>query len=577
MIVPFLSLGINVALQTTKYSYITTENLLRFLTYPQTMFVIVLDIVIVSLYMLMETAALLFFYEDCKNNRTHSVLQLVIAGAKSLCSLLRRRCYLVFVYNVCLTMFFHVPLIILLLTETGVPLYLIKSLLSVPYAKIILTIAILIVLVLCYRRLFVLALCILDKKSYEEAKQTSNTFVKENHKGLISTFLGINIVLLVAYTLIYMVCFGVLVAAIHLFADKKIAISLFLHNYEQLNRIVFSCASMIGVVVNFALISNLYVRASEANIKEYEVIVDESHHKTKIQLHLHMQKRIKHSAIMLVSLCTLTAYSYFYNIIQNGSFRAEQSILGIQITAHRGNSSMAPENTIAAIQSAIDCFSDYAEIDVQLTKDGEVVLCHDSNLYRTGRVRKKVSSLTYEELLQYDVGMWFSEEYEGTTIPTLEEVLQVCKGNIKLNIEMKRIPKQKELVEKVVALIEEYEFERQCVVSSMSYEALGYVKEQNSDIRTGYILSIAYGNYLDNDNIDFISMKASAVTEDIVKRAHVLGKEVHVWTVNDRNEMTRLEALGVDNIITDRPVYAQTILNGMGDTSLLQYIKLLFQ
>lgn len=577
LIVPFISLGFNIALKFTNYSYITTENILRFIAYPQTILVIVLIILVIGLYLQMETASLLFFFEDSKNNKKHNIAQLVIAGVKSMCSLLKRKCFLVPVYTLGISFFLNIPLVFLVVTEAGIPSYLMKSFLSMDYSKVILLVALIILWLLCYRRIFVLPLCILDKKAYREAKNISITYIKQNYSALIIQLIGVNLVLTVTYLFVYAVCFGLLVLGIYVFIDSNIAIPVFLHNYEQLNRILFSCASILGVVVNYATISNLYVRASKPRIKEFEVIVDKNENVPKEQLRSSLRKQLKNVVIVLCGLCTLTAYSYFYNILQNGSFRAEESILGLQITAHRGNSSLAPENTLPAIQSAIDCFADYAEIDVQLTKDGEVVVCHDSNLYRTGGVSVKLAKLTYDELLDYDVGSWFSDEYMGTTIPTLAQVLELSKGKVKLNIELKRIGKQAELVEKVVDLIHEYEFERQCVISSMSYEALKMVKEINPEIRTGYIMSLAYGNFYENDNIDFFSMKASAVTEEIVKKAHTLGKEVHVWTVNSRNEITRLTALGVDNIITDKPIYVQEVLYGVEDTSLLQYMKMILK
>lgn len=577
LIVPFISFGFNIALKFTKYSYITTENILRFVSYPQTIVVIVLNVIVIALYIQMETASLLFFFEDSKNKKKHNIAQLLIAGIRSMFSLLKRKCYLVPVYTMFMSIFFNIPLIFLVITETGIPSYLMKSLLSMDYVKVIVSVVLVVLLSLCYRRIYVLPLCILDKKAYKEAKKISITYTKEYHNTLIVQLISVNLVLALMYMFIYAVCFGLLVLGINLFVDRNVAIPLFLHNFEQLNRIIFSCASIIGVVVNYASISNLYVRASKPRIKELEVIVDKSEKAPKEQLRSSLRKQMKNVVIVLCGLCALTAYSYFYNILQNGSFRAEKSILGLQITAHRGNSIMAPENTLPALQSAIDCLADYAEIDVQLTKDGEVILCHDSNLYRTAGVKVKLSKLNYDELLGYDVGAWFSDEYLGTPVPTLAQVLELSKGKINLNIEMKRMNKQEELAQKVVALIEEYEFERQCVVSSMSYEAIEIVKEINPEIRTGYIMSIAYGNFYENENIDFFSMKASVVTEEIVKKAHTLGKEVHVWTVNSRNEITRLAALGVDNIITDKPVYVQEVLYDVERTSLLQYVKMIIK
>ena len=324
------------------------------------------------------------------------------------------------------------------------------------------------------------------------------------------------------------------------------------------------------------MISLLYVRVSKPRIKEVERVQVKGKGE-KERLSGSIRKQFKNVCIGISILCAITAYSYFYNMLQNGTFRVEEALIGMQVTAHRGDSRIAPENTLPAIESAVSALVDYTEIDVQLTKDGTVVLCHDSSLYRTTGINEKIINLTYDELCQYDVGGWFSDEYVGTKVPTLEQVLEYSKGKVKLNIELKRIMNQKELVQKVVELIEKYEFQRQCVVSSMSYSAVELVKEINPEIKTGYIMSIAYGNFYENSNIDFFSMKSSMITEDVVKRAHVLGKEVHAWTVNTKDEVLRLHAIGVDNIITDQPMYVREIIYNVDNTSLLQYIRMIFK
>lgn len=572
--VPFISLGFNLALKFTKYSYLTTENIFRFLCYPQTILAMILIIVIVTLFLQIETSSLFYFFEDCKNHKKHNIAQLLIAGVRSMCSLMKRKCFFVPVYTLFVSIFLNMPMILLVVSQEGIPSYLIKSFFRIKYAKIIFLFAMLFLFMFSYRRIFVLPICILDKKNYRDARKISIAYMKGNYIALMSLLIGVNVLLIFAYLLIYIICLGILVGGINLFASNRIAIPLFLQNYEQLNRIIFVCVSILGVAVNFAFVSNLYVRSSKPKIKELEA---DDQKAPKLRLRSNIKRQLKRIGIVIVCLCTLTAYSYFYNMLRNGTFSVEESLLGIQVTAHRGYSKEAPENTLPAIQSAIDCYANYAEIDVQLTKDGEVVLCHDSSLYRTGGAKEKIADLTYEELLQYDVGAWFSDEYIGTRVPTLAEVLKLSKGKINLNIELKRISRQKELAEKVVALIQENEFQRQCVITSMSYEALKMVKEADESVKTGYIMSLAYGNFYENPNIDFFSMKESIVNEDIVKKAHKLGKEVHVWTVNSRNVITRLSALGVDNIITDKPVYVQEVLYDAEGTSLLQYVKMIMK
>ena len=102
-----------------------------------------------------------------------------------------------------------------------------------------------------------------------------------------------------------------------------------------------------------------------------------------------------------------------------------------------GGLQQRPENTMAAFQKAIDDMADYIELDVQLTSDGEVIVMHDSNAYRTTGVDENIVNMTYKEVRRLDAGSWYSDEYKGEKVPGLREVLELAQGKIKLNIELK--------------------------------------------------------------------------------------------------------------------------------------------
>ncbi len=233
----------------------------------------------------------------------------------------------------------------------------------------------------------------------------------------------------------------------------------------------------------------------------------------------------------------------------------------IMITAHRGASHGAPENTRASVELAIAEQADYAEVDVRLTADGVPVLLHDRTLFRTTGVVNEIDKVTYEEVAGYDVGRRYAEVYRGECVPCLKEILEDYGRKIKFNIELKG-ENGRSLAEKVVMLIELYGLEEQCVVSSDSYELLEYVKKRNTAIKTGYILSRVYGEIYGYDAADFFSVKEEYVTEQMVRGAHAKGKEIHVWTVNKAQEIKKMQELRVDNIITDNPAYVREILEG---------------
>lgn len=233
-----------------------------------------------------------------------------------------------------------------------------------------------------------------------------------------------------------------------------------------------------------------------------------------------------------------------------------QSVLGLAdpvITYHRGYSSRAPENTMAAFLTALEDGSPRIELDVQMTADGVAVVTHDTSLRRcTGR-NANIYDLTYAQVQQLDAGRWFHRQFTGSCIPTLEEVLALCKGKTELNIEIKPSTFTPTLEAETVRLIHAYDYGADCVVTSQSYETLCKVKELDPDITTGYILALGVGTYYDLPAADFFSVESTFITAGMVQQIHLRGKTISAWTINRQQDAEKLLKLGVDDLITDKP------------------------
>ena len=226
--------------------------------------------------------------------------------------------------------------------------------------------------------------------------------------------------------------------------------------------------------------------------------------------------------------------------------------------AHRGLSADAPENTLYAFSGAIDAGADYIELDVQQTKDGVLVVMHDQNLRRTTGRNQNIWEVNYADIQDLDAGSWFDPAYANARIPTLEETLQFVDKRAKLNIEIKPTAHTTDTLEAdVAALITQYGYADFCVVTSFSYAALKAIKTVNPNIPTGYVMSVAYGQFYDLQYADAFSLNKVFVTNQVVNAAHQAGKEVYAWTVNSVSEVRSLCNLRVDGIITDDPVMVQ--------------------
>ena len=229
------------------------------------------------------------------------------------------------------------------------------------------------------------------------------------------------------------------------------------------------------------------------------------------------------------------------------------------VTAHRGGfSKVVPENSKSAIRKAIEVGADYAEIDVQETADGVIILNHDSDLMRVAGVPGEISAMTLDEVRGADIGKKFSAAFAGEKVPTLAEVIALARDRIKLEIELKYYDREGEqakgrnLAVDVVRLLEREHFESQCIVSSLNYEALMEVRRYNPRIHTAAIVTLAIGD-IDRLDVDALCVNAELLSDRLICAARARHKDVQAWTVDDPRQMIKLIERGVSNIVTNVP------------------------
>ena len=233
------------------------------------------------------------------------------------------------------------------------------------------------------------------------------------------------------------------------------------------------------------------------------------------------------------------------------------------VIAHRGFSSEAPENTLAAVRAAIAAGADMVEVDVTLTADGEVVVIHDDTLDRTTNGSGPVAEHTLEELLRLDAGAWFARRFRGERIPTLAQLLEEVRGRTLINVEIKSEAVGEKaaggIAERVVRLIREREMADQVVVSSFEPRALLHIAELDPELATASLYNEELHRDLDPLAIvgevgaRALNLSQDQATPAIVERCRQNGISVGVYTANRTDEMRRLIRMDVDAIFTDRP------------------------
>ena len=245
----------------------------------------------------------------------------------------------------------------------------------------------------------------------------------------------------------------------------------------------------------------------------------------------------------------------------------------VAITAHRGASAAAPENTMAAFRAAMAGRATYAELDVQHTRDRQLIVLHDGDLMRMGDDPRRVSELTAEEITAIDIGRKRDAAFAGEHPPRLDEVIDLVRGRMKLNIELKYNVLDPGLAPAVVDLLRREDFLDQVVITSLDYAALKQVESIEPRLRTGHIVTAAVGNVVRTE-ADFVSLNAARATPSLVRSAHAAGKDVHVWTVNQPAVMLRMIERGVDNIITDDPALLARVIEERNSLGTLQLLGL---
>lgn len=224
----------------------------------------------------------------------------------------------------------------------------------------------------------------------------------------------------------------------------------------------------------------------------------------------------------------------------------------INITAHRGSAFSAPENTASALERAIVDGADYLEVDVRMTADDKLILWHDADLKRIYGRPERISELPWEQIRSLDAGAWFSPDYEGERVLTLSELISLARGRANLFLDLKPDHNSRDLASKVIDVLRRENALQGTVIAAAERHLLNEVRAMEPGLQTALLAQFVIGP-LHEEQFNILGLRYNQVTTGSVARAKQLGYELHVWTVNQPSDMSRLIDMGVDNIITDRP------------------------
>ena len=555
------------------YSYLTFENFLSFLINPLTILFLLILLIFLTFYALIDISTIIVILDSSYQEKKISMKEaFTIALEKSKRVFQRKNIGLPFLI-LFLIPFLNMGVSSGFISTISLPEFISdyiahNTILSILYFLFLIRLTILL-----YRWLYVIHYFVLEDCDFKESRKKS---IHLSHGNRVKDFVSIILTqffLFVIYLVFILVGVFLILFLHKIFGNLNLFGNLTITIIWMLIAFSFIVVTLLSTPVSYAMISVLYYERKK-KIKEKLVPISiSSHQESKIS------SRVENLKYVLAILTLLSGTLFTYSVA-TGRYQFQiEYVRTMEVTAHRGASVLYPENTMSAFRGAQELSADWIELDVQQTKDGKIIVLHDTNLKRTTGVNKNTWELTYEEIEKLDAGSFFDKKYAGEKIPLLEEVLEFAKeNNMKLNIELKPTGKEVDFEKSVVDLVNEYHYASSSVITSQVYEVLENVKKVDPTIKTVYVMSLAYGDITKLTAADSFSVEASSITKTLVKKVHNEGKEIYAWTVNTKENMEKMIDLKVDNIITDNITLAKnTIYESKTSNIIQEYIKFVNQ
>ena len=563
---PIFVSSFHVIMEASGYSYLTRENMAEFIFNPVFFCLLILILLFFGIFIIFDLSTMIIIFDESYHKN-----KINIKDAIKISFLKCKNAFKIQNILVCLLVLFLIPFLSIgiesfFLTSIQIP-EVVTNYISSNMDIILFDFLIyFILLILLFPNVFAFHYIIIEDKNYKNAKKFSQELIRK-HKifDYLELFFG-RFLFVFLFMIVLLISYFLVIGVYKLFVYFQISQHLFVSFVWGLLVVVIFCFIILSNGVSYAIISSFFYRHKQAK-KEKIIPI-----KNKVALKNKKNNRYYPFFILLLLLSGLIGGATFTYQIKTGQTNFNIEFLReMEITAHRGASVHYPENTMPAFRGAKAMGADWIELDVQETKDGEIVVCHDTNLIRVARVNKNIYDLTYDEIQKLDVGSFYSEEYKNEKMPLLSEVIEFAKENgIRLNIELKPTGHEEDLEKKVVDMVHEYHIQDLCVLTSQNYHSLEKVKAVCDDITTVYVMAIAIGDITEFEYADAYSVEASNITDELVHLVHAKGKEIYAWTLNTEEDINLMIDRNVDNIITDNIEMCREIVIKRRSSNLVQ-------
>ena len=540
-----IHLGFRLAMSAMGFTYLTRESFGTFLFHPLTLLLVLLLILLAITCAMTDICAVLYIL-DCSAQgfrcRMRQVLRFILYNAPRIWRPGNMPLMAILLF---LTPFMSLSMACGLLATVSLPEFILEAVRHNPQLCLLGLIVVLLLPLFLMRCLYVFHYFALEDCTFREAWRRSANLGKPLKDYAVLLLVQMAFTALMVLGLIVLTLLG---AGIGKALDR-----VFQRQWLLSTVVWYSVALSLGIVfafstpISYGCVSYLFYRRKQYAGEKVVPAYSPAHMLDPVREKMLRALRIALLALVVSGLLVLGW------LVNTGALNPPiEDLHTLEITAHRGASALYPENTMAAFRGALELGADWVELDVQQTKDGQLVVLHDANTRRTTGVAGNVWNMTYEQISKLDAGSSFHRSFAGEPIPLLSEVVEFAQNTgMRLNIELKPTGHETDFEQGVIDIVREYGMIDRCVITSQVYSVLQKVKACDENITTVYVTSLAYGNVDNLSAADHFSIQSTSVTRRMVSRIHGQGRQIYAWTVNSKNSIDKMIDNNVDNIITD--------------------------
>lgn len=559
IIFPILERLFSLSISVTGDAFIVTRDIVDYAFRPTTLGIAILLLIVFGLYVTFEVVALSIIFHQAKYKQPITLQVLLLsAGYKTL--------HVIKSYHLTILMSSLTFLIIVeglhfagVASTIQIPPLIIEELQDTGWFFPVIISGALLLIWAFFETLFFELQAIVHNRTLADNIKSSHQIMTGRRVQIASEFLGLNFILNLILYIVYAIVIALVGYLLSLFQDGSVAFSFFLTILYTLYLMVGFIASIVLIPMNYAWINTWFYQNQNDPSPSMQQTIE----------HVNIVKPFKRRTFeRLLGLFNILLIALIVVIFSVGNINSASQIAlfrNPQIVSHRGGGIYAPENTLVSIERGIQLGADAIEIDVRFTSDGVPVLFHDSTTARTTNDSqdRAIATMPFDIVRTLDAGSWFNELYTGEQIPTLEEALQLIDRRVEVYIELKTGTLDD--VETVLTIIEETNMGSHTKILSFQQAILEKFKDNNPDLSTVLLVGSFTGDVrqlIEIEYVDYYGIRATVVLDniDIIQVLQQGGKGVYVWTVNDYTMIDDINALGVDGIITDRPVLARKIV-----------------